>query len=727
METHHPAINIESLMALSNNLWWCWQKEGGELWSTLSECFTGSSDLWHSLRHNPKALLKELIHQAGGLEVFTQQLSPITTQIQTLQHSFENYLSASTKMPSSWAPHRTPYRQEGSPNTLEAQNCPLTAYFCAEFGLHESLAIYSGGLGILAGDHVKSASDLNLPFIGVGLLYRNGYVQQRLNAQGEQEALFLTYDFDDYPLTPALTATGERIIVEIPILGRSCAVQAWRLAVGRVQIILLDTDLEQNDSEQRAITAKLYGGDGVTRIQQELVLGIAGTRVLRALDIHPEVFHLNEGHSSFLNFERLRELIQQGLSYADALSQIKASSVFTTHTPVEAGHDRFDATLAARALEWLSEPLSLNLEAILALGRWPDEQDPDALFNMTLLAMNTCHHLNGVAALHGEVSREMFCRFWNCAPQEAPITSVTNGVHGPTWQEQGVRAYIHDALGGEGPERVLGDEAWIKLSEASDEALWQARRAARVRLLDLAENREQARRQRLGLPAWESKLDPDALTIGFARRFATYKRANLIFSELERLTEILNAAPGPVQLLFSGKAHPADEGGKALVKAVYEASLHPKLQGRVLLIEDYDIEVGRAMVQGSDVWLNNPRRPKEASGTSGMKVAMSGGLNLSILDGWWPEGFNGKNGWAIGEAKRYHDPDLQDREDAMSLYETLAQEVIPTFFERDQFGLPRRWLSMSKESILTCTPQFHSDRQVRDYVTQLYSQAVQLR
>jgi len=727
MESFHPTMNIEALMALSENLWWSWRREGGELWSALSEELTGSVELWRELRHNPKALLKALIAQAGGAERFAERLSPLSEQIQALYSSFEAYLAAPTKMPESWAPQRAPYLTAGEPAGAEAASCPLTAYFCAEFGLHESVAIYSGGLGILAGDHVKSASDLNLPFIGVGLLYRNGYVQQRLNAQGEQEALFLTYDFEDYPLTPALNAEGERLVVELPILGERCAVQAWRLSVGRVQVILLDTDLPQNSPELREITAKLYGGDGVTRVKQELVLGVAGVRVLRALNIKPEVFHLNEGHSSFLNLERLRELMSSGEGFESALTMIKASSVFTTHTPVEAGHDRFDPELAWRALEWLAEPLSLDREGMLALGRWPDESDPNALFNMTLLAMHSCDHLNGVAALHGVVSREMFCRFWAVEPEQAPITSVTNGVHGPTWQEQGVRAYVQEALGGEGPERPLGDEAWSALTEAEDASLWAAHRAARVRLIELAERREQARRERLGLPAWESKLDPNALTIGFARRFATYKRANLIFSELERLTQILAEAPGPVQLLFSGKAHPADEGGKALVKAVYEASQHPKLAGRVLLIEDYDIEVGRAMVQGADVWLNNPRRPKEASGTSGMKVAMSGGLNLSILDGWWPEGFNGQNGWAIGEEKRYSDPDLQDREDAMSLYERLESEVIPTFFERDAQGLPRRWLAMSKAAILSCTPQFHSDRQVRDYVTKLYTKSAQAR
>jgi starch phosphorylase len=368
--------------------------------------------------------------------------------------------------------------------------------------------------------------------------------------------------------------------------------------------------------------------------------------------------------------------------------------------------------------------MGMTREQVLALGHWPDESDPNALFNMTLLAMHTCAHLNGVAALHGEVSRQMFGRFWGDIPtDEVPIGSVTNGVHAPTWQAHSIRALVQDQLGGAGAERWEEDTAWAELNALTDERLWGARNESKLALIELGRKREAARRARLGLPAWEDRLDPEALTIGFARRFATYKRANLIFSEIERLVKILESAPGPVQLFFAGKAHPADEGGKALVRAVYEASEHPALRGRVLLIEDYDIEVGRAMVQGSDVWLNNPRRPKEASGTSGMKVAMNGGLNLSILDGWWPEGYNGENGWTIGEEKEYSDPSVQDRDDALSLYSRLEEDVIPLFFKRDESGLPAEWLKMAKAAIASCTPQFHSNRQVRDYVQKLYRAA----
>jgi starch phosphorylase len=698
----HLTLTLTRLEALVGNLWWSWGDAQGA-WLAPSGKYGG----------NPRRMLRAL--QAEGGEALASYLSVYGDDIARAHAAFERYMSPEARV-GAW------HARAGAPCGGGARG-PEVAYFCAEFGIHESVAIYSGGLGILAGDHVKSASDLGLPFVGVGLLYRNGYVQQRLDASGYQQSEHLTYDFADYPVTLALAPSGAPLVVEVPVLGERCWARVWRLAVGRVEVLLLDADIEPNTPAQRQITAKLYGGDGVTRVQQELLLGVGGVRALRALGYAPATFHLNEGHSSFLSLERLREGLAAGEAWGEALARVRATSVFTTHTPVEAGHDRFDPELAWRALSWLSGPLSLTREGLLALGRWPDERDPHALFNMTLLAFHTCAHLNGVAALHGEVSREMFARFWGVTPAEAPISHVTNGVHAPTWQEPTVRALLGLALGGEGAERELGDEAWGRVYDLPDEALWGARSAARARLLSLAHRREAARRARLRLPAWESRLDPHGLTIGFARRFATYKRASLIFSELDRLIGILERAPGPVQLLFSGKAHPADEGGKALARAVYEASEHPALRGRVLLVEDYDIEVGRAMVRGADVWLNNPRRPKEASGTSGMKVAMSGGLNLSILDGWWPEGFNGRNGWAIGEPKLYVDEVEQDREDAESLYQVLEREVIPAFFERDEAGLPRRWLQSVKESIATCTPGFHSDRQVRDYVRELYSKA----
>ena len=692
----------EALEQLASNLWWSWQAGGTALWAELNP------ELWVNCQYSPKRLLSRL---DGQLDHILEKNLPLQESILL----WADRLNQECTNTDHWYQS---HRDHGSSGGI--------AYFCAEYGLHESIATYSGGLGILAGDHVKSASDLGLPFIGVGLLYRNGYVQQRVDAQGQQHAEFHTFNFEDYPAILARHADGTTVQVKAPLLdGEEATCQVWIMSVGRVKLYLLDADLPINPPEVQALTAKLYGGNHLTRIQQELILGVGGIRALRALDINPSVYHLNEGHSSFLNLERLRELTDQGLSWTDALQKVRSSSVFTTHTPVEAGHDRFDVETAWRGLSWFANAMNMSREDVIALGHWPDEQDQTALFNMTLLAMHTCAHLNGVAQLHGEVSRQMFQRFWGDLPvDEVPIQSVTNGVHAATWQAEPVRGLIRDHLEGAGAERWVEDPAWKALTSLSDKDLWSARHEMRQELLSLARRREAQRRHRLGLAPWQDRLDPHALTIGFARRFATYKRANLIFSEIDRLIQILEQAPGPVQLFFAGKAHPADEGGQALVKAVYQASEHPALQGRVLLIEDYDIEVGRAMVQGADVWLNNPRRPKEASGTSGMKVAMNGGLNLSILDGWWPEGFNGQNGWAIGEAKHYDDVNLQDREDADSLYTHLEEKVIPTFFNRDTEGLPREWLNMSKNAIASCTPHFHSHRQVRDYVEKLYDKAL---
>ncbi len=692
---------IQALNELASNLWWSWQPNGHQLWARLD------AELWTETFHSPKALLSTL-----GQDI--QQKLEGADDLQSEILSWHEKLKDCLKAQTTWH-NKNDQPCEGG-----------IAYFCAEYGLHESLATYSGGLGILAGDHVKSASDLGLPFIGVGLLYRNGYVQQRLTAQGEQVAEFHTFDFHHYPAELQLDQAGQVLKITAPLLdGASCVCQIWSLKVGRVNLYLLDADIDENSPQARSLTSKLYGGDHLTRIQQELVLGVGGIRALRALNIYPKVYHLNEGHSSFLNLERLLELKRQGVSYQDSLKQIRESSVFTTHTPVEAGHDRFDVESAWRGLQWFADEMSMTKDEVLALGHWPNESDTQAMFNMTLLAMHTCQHLNGVAALHAEVSREMFQRFWpTLKPNEVPITSVTNGVHAPTWQAEPVRELLQKYMGEQGAEAWPEDEAWSKVTSIPNQELWSARLESRKLLIDLGRQREAKRRQRLGLSPWEDQLDPQALTIGFARRFATYKRANLIFSEMERLLKIIEQAPGPVQLFFAGKAHPADQAGQALVKAVYEASQHPKLQGRVLLIEDYDIEVGRAMVQGADVWLNNPRRPKEASGTSGMKVAMNGGLNLSILDGWWPEGFNGSNGWSIGEEKLYSDTELQDRDDALSLYDRLENEVIPCFYDRNSQGLPEQWLAMSKSAIASCTPHFHSQRQVRDYIQKLYQAAM---
>ena len=677
------------LAALAGDLWWTWQPGGDALWRALDPV------KWAACEHRPVALLS--------------QLDPLT-----LSKADEARLVALEARRADYAAATTWHDKAGKP--IDG----LLAYFSAEYGIHESVRIYSGGLGILSGDHVKSASDLGLPFVAVGLLYRNGYGRQAIDADGQQLTEYRTYDFAEYPVT-RVEVDDTPLVVEVPIDGQTCAIGVWALPVGRVTLYLLDTDLPQNSDALRGITAQLYGGGVVGRIQQEIVLGMGGVRALRAMGHSPTIWHLNEGHSSFLTLERIRERVGQGQTVPEAIAAIRPNSVFTTHTPVEAGHDRFTPDLLWQYMQWWADEVGLSRAEMLALGHWPDEQDGNALFNMTLLAMVTCEHLNGVAALHGEVSRQMFKRFWGNPPaEEVPITHVTNGVHAPSWQAWPLYTLLEEKLGKGFRDRPETDPVWQQVDTLDDGALWQAHQTAKRALFELARAREATRRARLGLSAWPDRLDPDALTIGFARRFAPYKRADLLFSDMARLLAILDAAPGPVQVLFAGKAHPADSKGKWLVQQVHQASEHPALAGRVLLIEDYDIELGRALVQGVDVWLNNPRRPKEASGTSGMKVSMNGGLNLSILDGWWPEGFDGMNGWAIGETHGYPSVEAQDIADADSLYTLLADQVLPQYYDRDEAGLAPGWLHMMKDAIKTCTPRFHSDRQVIDYVHHLY-------
>ncbi|MCB9542777.1 MAG: alpha-glucan family phosphorylase [bacterium] len=699
------------LRAMAGDLWWCWQPDGPELWRRLDPT------LWRATGHNPVAMLARL-EADGALADRLAAFDPADpgaalTALAALEAARERYLAE----PDTW------HALAGRP--IRARDgVGLVGYFSAEYGIHESLPNYSGGLGILSGDHVKSASDLGLPFVAVGLLYRNGYVHQQLDAEGAQVAVYETYDFDALACRPVLGPGRRPLRIEVPIAGEAAQVAVWRVRVGRVDLYLLDTDVDDNPPHLREITARLYGGGPETRIRQELVLGVGGLRALRAMGLAPTVFHLNEGHSSFLQLERLREVYAAGgvTGLDDAIGRIRGDSVFTTHTPVEAGHDRFAPELAWSHLRPFADALGLDRDALLALGRWPGERAAQAPFNMTLLALHTCDHLNGVAALHGEVSRQMFGRFWGDIPEgEVPITSVTNGVHAPSWQAPALARLLDAHLPAGWRDRPSTAPSWKQVDAVPDEALWAVHQDHKRALFTLARAREAARRERLGLLPWTDRLDPDALTIGFARRFAPYKRADLLFSDMARLLAILDRAPGPVQVLFAGKAHPADVAGQALVRAVYKATQSDPLAGRVLLIEDYDIELGRALVQGVDVWLNNPRRPKEASGTSGMKVGMNGGLNLSILDGWWPEGYRGDNGWTIGDTRGYPSAEAQDAADADSLYCRLERDVIPLYYERDAAGLPRRWLHMMKAAIRTVTPQFHSDRQVQDYVNHLYA------
>jgi glycogen phosphorylase len=688
---------VNNVRRLSKNLWWSWSPEAQSFWTEFA------GDDWISCGHNPVRLLNRM----DTAEVSRRVTALGAGRVHVVVEEFDRYMTE----------EQTWHHWEGEPIK------GLVAYFSAEYGIHESMPNYSGGLGILAGDHVKSASDLGLPFVGVGLLYRNGYVRQQINACGEQVAVYEDYRFEDLPVEQVLH-DGHPLTVSVPILDEECVVQVWSLAVGRTCIYYLDTDIGVNPEHLRGITSRLYGGGADLRIKQELILGVGGVRALEALGLSPSLYHLNEGHSSFLVLERARMLMcAESIDLYTAFDRLCASNAFTTHTPVEAGHDRFEPDLAYRHLSWWSKEVGIDGYQLLDLGRWPDNADPAAPFNMTLLAIRCSAKLNGVAALHGEVSRQMFSRYWQgLAVNEVPITHVTNGVHAPSWQDRSVHELLSSTLGAHYRARPQTDPIWSRVDDLDDRALFQKHVQAKELLIKVAIEREKVRRVRLNMPPFISRLNAQALTIGFARRFASYKRGDLIFSDMERLERILESAGGPVQFIFAGKAHPADREGQRILKRVYEASQDTLLKGRVLLIEDYDIEIGRALVQGVDVWLNNPRRPKEASGTSGMKVAMNGGLNLSILDGWWPEGFNGQNGWSIGDERVYGSPEAQDAADLESLYQRLENEVIPLFFDAVD-GVPLKWTSMMKQAIGSCTPAFHSDRQVIDYVRHIYTAA----
>ena len=584
----------------------------------------------------------------------------------------------------------------------------LVAYFSTEFGLDESLPIYSGGLGVLAGDHLKSSSDLGVPLVGVGLLYREGYFRQGLDESGWQVERYPTND----PARLALTLEEPRVQVQLD--GEDVAVRVWRADAGRTRLFLLDTDVEGNSERARGVTWTLYGGDREQRLRQELVLGIGGVRALRALGLEPTVFHMNEGHSAFLVLERVRELLVAGVERDEAIGQVRATTVFTTHTPVPAGNEVFEPELVRRYLGAAVERYGGVWEDLLRLARANGDEHS---FGLTPLALRSSAFANGVSALHGRVAREMWADVWPGRDlAEVPIGSITNGVHGPTW----VGPELSRILRSRGAQ-LDGDpdaEGWKAARSLSDEELWELHSRRKRELVDVARRRFE--RQLDGRDGGRFALDPDALTIGFARRFATYKRATLLFADAARLAWLFNEPSRPVQLVVAGKSHPADEGGKQLIRRIVELSRDPRFGGRVVFLEDYEMALARVLVQGVDVWLNNPRRPLEASGTSGMKAGMNGVLNVSILDGWWAEGYGAELGWAIGGTEEHADEAAGDAADAAALLATLEHEVVPAYYDRDDAGLPRRWLAMMRESIAQVGGRFNTGRMVAEYVERYY-------
>jgi starch phosphorylase len=696
---------IEALERVSRNYWWSWNPDGHSVFRDLDQ------EVWDECEHNPRRLLKE-VPQYSLMRMATDPV--YVERVRLLAEGFDAYMAAGDE---TWAARHARALTHEHP----------VAYFCAEFGVHHSLPLYSGGLGILAGDHLKSASDLGLPLVAIGLLYHHGYFRQHLRRDGWQEEAYQQINVGDLPMHLVRGRDGEPVRIDLFVRGRDVSVQAWRVEVGRVPLYLLDTNVEGNHEIDRLITGHLYGGDRETRCVQEMVLGIGGVRLLRQLEIEPHVFHLNEGHSAFLTLELSRELTESGVEFEEAARRVRERCAFTTHTPVAAGHDEFLAGLIEKCFGpgyW--DALGLSRDEFLNLGR-VKEGDDEELFGLTPLALRMCRSSNGVSRKHGEVSRELWNKMWpEQHVEEVPISSVTNGVHAPTWVSPLLRSLFEERIGANWTDVLHDADEWSRgVASISDEELWKVRRLQRKRLVAFVRERlYQTRLQQHESRAWaEAALgmfDPEALTIGFARRVAAYKRWGLILSDPERVRRMLLDPARPVQLVFAGKAHPQDQGAKLILQQIAQWELDPEIMQRAVFLQDYDQEVARQLVQSVDVWMNVPRRPLEASGTSGEKVAMNGGLNLSVLDGWWLEGYDGQNGWAVGEEGLSETIEEMDRRDAESLYRVLESEVVETFYDRDERGIPRRWVEMTRHAIRTLAPAFNSDRMVRDYTQRIY-------
>jgi starch phosphorylase len=690
---------LPKLHKLTQNLWWTWKPEVRTIFRDLD------LDLYHKAHQNPMSVLKQL--QPDQLELRASDVD-VPARVDRALRQLHEYL--------------TPVTTWGLTHAGAMRSRPI-AYFCMEFGIHESLPIYSGGLGILAGDHLKSASDLGVPLVGVGLLYHEGYTSQVLDPNLWQQDVVEPFDIADLPLIPAVDRHGAPVQVAVELPGRLVHAAVLEVQVGRIRLILLDTRVKQNDPKDVALAARLYGGDQRMRIEQELLLGVGGARALRALGINASVFHLNEGHSAFALLERAHHRIQvDGMDPHKALLEVAAATVFTTHTPVDAGHDRFPADLAAEHLRPLAEGLKLPLDEVMGLGR-VNPHDHGSPFLPTVLALKLSRRANGVSALHGVVSRKMWNHLYPGMREEAvPIGHVTNGVHLPTWLATEMNHLYESHLGVTYQSALTRPDTWMKIASVSSAEIWETKQVLKARTLRFIRKRHADMRARLGLAEIDpAPLDPDALTIGFARRFVPYKRPDLLFTDLDRLDRLVNHPERPVNLVFSGRAHPADNTGKALIQKVATILEDPRFRHRILFIENYNIHVGRMLYQGIDAWLNNPQRPLEACGTSGMKVVLNGGLHISVRDGWWAEAYDGENGFAIGTGEIHANQAIQDQRDADDLFRLLEEEVVPLYYEnRNAAGVPRCWVDRMKHSIRTLAWRFNADRMVQDYVQHLY-------
>ena len=697
---------LEPLLEITKNFWWCWNQKAVNLLRTID------IDNYDEKDHNPIRILGE-----SSQECFYNMLHDDAAMMNLAEvyDEFKTYMNQET-----W------YASLDDSQKTENEKI---AYFSFEYGLHESLPNYSGGLGILSGDHLKSASDLGLPFIAVGLLYRKGYFRQYLNADGWQQEYDIENDFFNLALEKVLDSNGETMKVDVDLPGRKVYAQIWKANVGRIQLYYLDANIEENSVEDRDITAQLYGGNLETRIQQEILLGIGGIKALKKLGIKPTIYHMNEGHSAFLSLERIRQLmIDYKLDRKTAREVVFSSNVFTTHTPVPAGNDVFPIEMMQKYFVDYIKQIDMSMEEFLKLGKIdPNNQKED--FCMTVLALNLSAENNGVSELHGHVSREMWKDIWKGVPtKELPIDSITNGIHTLSWISFDMQNLLDRYLGPRWRTKPLEYGIWERVQKIPDAELWRTHERRKERLIDFCRERLKAQIINRGFTKNEINhaeqiLTPEALTIGFARRFATYKRGTLLFRDIERLKKIISNPHRPVQIIFAGKAHPHDNGGKELIKNIAEICRREEFRDHIVFLEDYDINVARYMVQGVDVWLNNPRRPLEASGTSGMKVPPNGGLNFSILDGWWDEAYDGQNGWAIGNREEYTDLEYQDEVESNALYNVLENEIIPLYYERGRDDIPRQWVTAMKWSMQTVCPQFSTNRMVADYFNKFYTNA----
>ncbi|MFC1939461.1 alpha-glucan family phosphorylase [Chloroflexota bacterium] len=693
------------LAELANNLWWSWHPEGRALFRMLDY------PLWKMGGHNPVQQLYEIgprkLEAATGDSTF---LSLYDAAIA----AFDKEMTDGD----SWYATKYP--------TLRQK--PV-AYFSMEFALHNSLPIYAGGLGVLAGDLCKEASDLGIPMVAIGFMYPQGYFQQSISVEGWQEENYIHLDFSKAPVTPILSSDGRRCLVEVQLEDRTLHIGAWLVSLGRVSIYLLDTDIEENKPEDRQLSGRLYTSDREHRLQQEILLGIGGVRVLRMMGIEPSIWHANEGHTAFMMLERIREEVARGTAFDKALESVRKNSVFTTHTPVPAGHDIFPAELIKQYFENYWPSLGTDRETFMDMGRYAG--NAESTFNMTILSLKTSDHRNAVSQLHGRVTRRMWCGLWpNCTEKNAPIIHITNGIHSPTWIALENRQLYNKYLGEDWIDRHDDTELWNRIDDIPDDELWRVHLFLKRRLVHIILERAQQRWAKSDatpqqILAMGSLLDHDTLTIGFVRRFAEYKRPDLLFKDVERLKRIVNDPWRPVQIIFAGKSHPADTASKKLLQHVHTMARDRAFQGRIAFLEDYDMRLARYLVQGVDVWLNTPRRLQEASGTSGMKAVLNGVLHLSVPDGWWLEAYNSENGWSIGEATLKADTQEEDQADAETLYRLLEEEVVPLYYNQDRNGLPQAWVSMVKRSIRSIVPIFCARRMLKEYTERMYVPAAQ--